>query len=71
MKVPVIIYPPDPSGGRPVRSGTETLGLPHPRVDGVDKLDPSGLEGVDELELATTSLLEWHGGGPDVWPTPG
>ncbi|MGW7562384.1 hypothetical protein [Streptomyces sp. NPDC054757] len=71
MKVPVIIYPPDPSGGRPVRSGTETLGIAHSREDVVELLHRAGLEGVDELELATTSLLEWHGGGPDVWPTPG
>lgn len=71
MKVPVIIYPPDASGGRRVRSGTETLGVAHNHADVAELLRGAGLEGVDEAEVATTSLIDWHGGGPDVWSAPG
>ncbi|WSR70568.1 hypothetical protein OG708_14800 [Streptomyces sp. NBC_01180] len=71
MKMPVIVYPPDPSGGRRVRAGTETLGVAHSRRDVADLLRVAGLEGIDEAEIPTTSLIEWHGGGPDLWPAPG
>lgn len=68
--MPVIIYPPDASGGRRVQSGTEALGVAHSQKDVVELLRSAGLEGVDETELATTSIIEWHGGGHDVWPAP-
>ncbi|MCX4725932.1 hypothetical protein ACIPW9_12220 [Streptomyces sp. NPDC090052] len=71
MKMPVIVYPPDPSGGRRVRAGKETLGVAHSQRDVVELLRGAGLAGVDEAEIPTTSLIQWHGGGPDVWPAPG
>ncbi|WP_328318037.1 hypothetical protein [Streptomyces sp. NBC_00388] len=70
MKMPVIIYPPDSSGGRHVRSGTEDLGVAHSQHDVVELLHGAGLEGIDEVEIATTSVIDWHGGGPDVWAPP-
>lgn len=70
MPVPVIVYPPDPSGAAACAPATEVLGVARSRKDVADALRRAGLEGIDEELVATTSLIEWHGGGPDAWPPP-
>lgn len=30
-------------------------------------LEHAGLEGWDELDVVASGLIEWRGGGPDVW----
>lgn len=32
------------------------------------KETPAGLGGIDELDVAMSLLVEWHGGKPEVWP---
>lgn len=65
MRAPVTVYPPSPSGGRRVRAEGEILGLAHSLRDVEEFLRRAGLEHID---VETTGLIEWRGGGPDVWP---
>ncbi|MEU1601081.1 hypothetical protein ABZ468_52440, partial [Streptomyces sp. NPDC005708] len=30
-------------------------------------LDRVGVEGWDEVDVAESLVIEWHGGGPEVW----
>jgi hypothetical protein len=34
-------------------------------------LHHAGLMGGDEVDVAEAELIEWHGGGPEVWPCQG
>ncbi|MEU6323472.1 hypothetical protein [Streptomyces sp. NPDC047009] len=64
----VIVYPPDEAGGRHVRVDGETLGRAY-RVHNLSVfLERVGMEGLDEVDVADSPLIEWHGGGPGVWP---
>ena len=63
----VIVFPPDEQGGRRVRSGSEILGLAMGLADVVEFLRRAGLDEVDEAYVRRTRLIEWRGGGPDVW----
>ncbi|WP_189930402.1 hypothetical protein [Streptomyces sulfonofaciens] len=67
----VIVAPPSPSGGRRVRVDGEILGLAYGLEDVIEFLRRAGLETVDEVDLRQgTGLVEWRGGGPDVWAAP-
>ncbi|MEV5007286.1 hypothetical protein [Streptomyces sp. NPDC055692] len=61
----VVVSTPLPSGGRRVRAGREILGLAFGARDVEEFLRRAGLEDVD---VETSELIEWQGGGPDVWP---
>ncbi|POX51090.1 hypothetical protein [Streptomyces sp. Ru72] len=63
----VIVYPPSESGGRRVRVDGEILGTAYSLHDLTVFLQHAGLEGVDEVDVAESPLIEWHGGGPEVW----
>jgi hypothetical protein len=67
---PVVIYPPAEDGGRRVRAGDRFLGMAYGLLDVADFL--RGVRGVgfddaDEASVAASELIEWRGGGPDVW----
>ncbi|WP_055492755.1 hypothetical protein [Streptomyces sp. TP-A0356] len=64
----VIVSPPLPKGGRQVLVGDEVLGTAYSLHELTVYLQRAGLEGVDELDVAMSPLIEWHGGGPEVWP---
>ncbi|MEV5677283.1 hypothetical protein [Streptomyces sp. NPDC052179] len=66
----VIVSPPSPSGGRRVRIDGTILGLAHNLRDVVEFLRRAGLEGLDEVEVAQSPMVEWRGGGPDAWAGP-
>lgn len=68
--LPVIVYPPSPTGGRRVRVDGEILGLAHNLRDVAEFLRRAGLDDVDETVVETSALIEWRGGGPDVWSAP-
>ncbi|WP_411140270.1 hypothetical protein [Streptomyces sp. x-80] len=61
---PVVVHPPSPSGGRRVSAGGEILGLAYGPRDLVEFLRRAGL---DEDAIEDPQLIEWRGGGPDVW----
>ncbi|MFJ3545423.1 hypothetical protein ACIPQH_25045 [Streptomyces rubiginosohelvolus] len=71
MALRVVVSPPSPSGGRRVRVDGTILGLAYGLGDLVEFLRRAGLEGVDEVEVARSPLVDWRGGGPDVWVGPG
>jgi hypothetical protein len=67
----VIVEPPSTSGGRRVRVGTEIVGRAYGLGDLVEFLRRAGLEEVDDEDLRHgAGLVEWRGGGPDVWAAP-
>ncbi|MGW8779771.1 hypothetical protein ACWGNM_17155 [Streptomyces sp. NPDC055796] len=67
----VIIYPPDNQGGRRVRCDGEILGRALGPGDLLEFLRRVGLD-PDDVRLDDPLLIEWRGGGPDVWsPDPG
>lgn len=68
--LPVIVYPPSPTGGRRVRIDGEILGLAHGLRDVAEFLRRAGLDDVDETDVETSALIDWRGGGPDVWHAP-
>ncbi|MET8900943.1 MULTISPECIES: hypothetical protein [unclassified Streptomyces] len=61
---PVVVGRPSPSGGRRVRADGEILGLAYGVRDVEEFLRRAGLEDVD---VETSDLIEWRGGGPEVW----
>ncbi|MEU1630292.1 hypothetical protein ABZ746_34350 [Streptomyces sp. NPDC020096] len=52
--------------GRRVRAGNEVLGLAHRAADVLEFLRRAGLD-PDTIQLDDPNLIEWRGGGPDVW----
>ncbi|MFD7793612.1 hypothetical protein [Streptomyces sp. NPDC059759] len=64
---PVIVYPPDEAGGRRVRADGTILGLAYSVRDIVAFLQEAGLQSWDEMDVVRSSLIEWRGGGPEVW----
>ncbi|OIK05231.1 hypothetical protein [Streptomyces monashensis] len=64
----VIVDPPGDGGGRRVRFDGETLGTAYSLHDLSVFLERAGLEGLDVVDLVNSPLIEWHGGGPAVWP---
>ncbi|WP_406729534.1 hypothetical protein WJ438_40545 [Streptomyces sp. GD-15H] len=66
---PVTVYPPDDEGGRLVRIHGVAVGRAHDLGDMIVLLRRAGLDrGLgDEDEIAASGLIEWLGGGPNVW----
>ncbi|MFB7597228.1 hypothetical protein [Streptomyces sp. NPDC056160] len=64
---PVIVYPPDEAGGRRVRVDGTILGLAYSVQDVARFLQEAGLQGWDEMDVVRSGLIEWRGGGADVW----
>jgi hypothetical protein len=64
----VIVSPPSDNGGRRVQVNEETLGTAYSLHDLSVFLQRAGMEGLDALDVAMSPLIEWHGGGPEVWP---
>lgn len=68
MSARVVVYPPSESGGRRVTVDGQHLGIVFSLHDLAVFLERAGLEGWDELDVVVhTELIEWRGGGPDVW----
>ncbi|MFF0789397.1 hypothetical protein [Streptomyces spiralis] len=68
MTAQVVIYPPTESGGRPVRVNGEVLGTAYRLLDVAELLRRAGiLDDEDVVYVGGSQLIEWRGGGPDVW----
>ncbi|WP_030682493.1 hypothetical protein [Streptomyces rimosus] len=64
----VIVHPPSPSGGRRVTVHGQIVGLAHGRGDVAEFLRRAGLApDAEDVDLDTPGLIEWRGGGKDVW----
>ncbi|MFD4231263.1 hypothetical protein [Streptomyces sp. NPDC058545] len=68
--LPVVVYPPDESGGRRVRVDGEILGMAHSVRDVMEFLRRAGMDDIDEDDVIMSSLIDWRGGGPEMWPAP-
>jgi hypothetical protein len=66
MEASVVVHPPGPDGRRVVIRG-EHAGTATSVADVIEFLRRAGLDDVDEVDLAHPNLVEWRGGGPDVW----
>lgn len=64
---PVTVYPPDEDGGRRVRVDGKILGRAFSVRDVARFMQEAGLQGWDEMDVVRSALIEWRGGGPDVW----
>ncbi|MFD4738699.1 hypothetical protein ACWCYZ_16765 [Streptomyces virginiae] len=62
----IVIGRPSPTGGRRVRVDGTILGLAHGTRDVLEFLRRAGLE-WGEADLLGSELVEWKGGGPEVW----
>ena len=65
--MPVVVYPPDEDGGRRMRVDGVLLGRAYRLGDVAEFLRHAGIEDADEAYVAASGLIEWRGGGPDVW----
>lgn len=63
----VIVFPPSGTGGRQVDVDGEILGTAYSLHDLTVFLRNAGLPNWDEVDVAESGLIEWHGGGPEVW----
>ncbi|WP_129841328.1 hypothetical protein [Streptomyces sp. RFCAC02] len=54
------------SRGRRVRAGGADLGLARSPAELIEFLRRAGLD-PDDVRLDDPALIEWRGGGPDVW----
>jgi hypothetical protein len=64
---PVVIYPPDDDGGWRVRIDGAIVGRAFSVLDVARYLQEAGLQEADEMDVVRSLLIEWRGGGPDVW----
>ena len=64
---PVVIYPPDDDGGRRVRIDGSIQGRAFSVQDVARFMQEAGLQEWDEMDVVRSLLIEWRGGGPDVW----
>lgn len=64
---PVIVYPPDEDGGRRVRIDGQISGRAFSTQDVAAFMQTAGLPEFDEMDVVRTELIEWRGGGPEVW----
>lgn len=62
----MIVMPPSPSGGRRVRIDGEILGVAYNLRDFLEFVRRVGLD-PDMVNVVDEDLIEWRGGGPDVW----
>jgi hypothetical protein len=66
MTPPIVVHPPATGGGRRVTAHAEALGVAFRQDDVREFLRHAGLS-EDEVQLDDPILIEWRGGGPDVW----
>ncbi|MDQ0753980.1 hypothetical protein QF034_008211 [Streptomyces africanus] len=64
---PVVIYSPDGEGGRRVRIDDAIVGRRFSAQDVARFMQETGLQEFDEMDVVRSGLIEWRGGGPDVW----
>lgn len=64
----VVVDAPAEGGGRRVRVDGEVLGVAYGLRDLSEFLQRAGAEHLDEVDVADSPVIEWYGGGPEVWP---
>ncbi|MER7057637.1 hypothetical protein [Streptomyces sp. NPDC000351] len=67
---PVVVYPPDADGGRRVRIDGQISGRAFSARDVAAFMQTAGLHEFDEMDVVRSLLIDWRGGGPEVWTPP-
>ncbi|MFD9903352.1 hypothetical protein [Streptomyces sp. NPDC059063] len=62
----IVVHRPSPEGGRRVEVRGQPVGVAYNLADVAEFLRRAGLD-VDPVEVAVLPLIDWRGGGPDVW----
>jgi hypothetical protein len=62
----VVVFPPEPDGGRRVTIRGEPAGTARGLFDVLELLHGAGLPAVDTA-VDDPELIEWRGGGPYDW----
>ena len=63
----MIVYPPDEEGGRMVRVDGHIFGRAFNLWDVLQFLRRSGLPELNNINVVASDLIEWRGGGPELW----
>ncbi|MFE2969268.1 hypothetical protein ACFXKC_37460 [Streptomyces sp. NPDC059340] len=63
----VIVCPPVKGEGRQVRVDGEPVGAACGLRGLAEIMRRAGWAGRDEIDVADSPVIEWHGGGPEVW----
>lgn len=63
---PVVVHAAQDGSGRRVTLRGKQAGAAHCVADVIEILRLAGVE-LDAEEAAASALIEWRGGGPDVW----
>jgi hypothetical protein len=63
----IVVRSPSMTGGRRVWVDGEILGVAYSLQDVVEFLRRAGLEDLDSTGVEQSELIEWRGGGPEVW----
>lgn len=63
----MVIYPPDEDGGRRVRVESTIVGRAFSVQDVARFIQEAGLQEFDEMDVVRSLLIQWRGGGPEVW----
>ncbi|MGC5342644.1 hypothetical protein ACPXCE_19855 [Streptomyces sp. DT24] len=65
----IIVHPPDEQGGRRVRYDRLLVGIAYRPSDLVEFLRKAGALRPEDIRLDDDRLVEWRGGGPELWAT--
>ncbi|HZX40018.1 MAG TPA: hypothetical protein VFF37_17150 [Streptomyces sp.] len=68
-ETPVVVHPLSPEVGRLVTIRGERVGVAYHLFDLLEFLRRAGLPEAD-MAIDDAELIEWRGGGPDVWAEP-
>ncbi|MFJ8163835.1 hypothetical protein ACIRBY_23310 [Streptomyces sp. NPDC096136] len=67
----IVVHPPAPTGGRRVvahiHAEDSILGTAYTLADVAEFLRRIGVDDPDAVLAAGDPLMEWRGGGPEVW----
>ncbi|WP_043262697.1 hypothetical protein [Streptomyces sp. CT34] len=63
---PVVVHPPMTDGGRQVTIRGERMGTAYHLLDLIELLRCADLPKTDTA-IDDPELIDWRGGGPDVW----
>jgi hypothetical protein len=63
----VIVYPPDEDDGRRVQADGVILGRAFSLLDVVAFMQEAGMHDWNEMDVVRSEMIEWRGGGPEVW----
>ncbi|MEU6273968.1 hypothetical protein ABZ871_16410 [Streptomyces populi] len=63
----VMVYPPTGREGRQVWVDGKSVGVARSLRALTELLNAAGWDGMDEVDVAEWGVIEWYGGGPEVW----